>query len=420
LLYLTVVKSEKRQPILSKAKAAMVFREGFKMPEVSYQPELRQSPVAEDSMAARFSEAELPRRYLLGHGLRAAAATAALHIFGSKAFASPNPDGARARTLTVDVHHHILPDFFWRETNESDNPVGGIAPPPWSKEMMLSFMDEAGIDVAIASISTPGVHMGDDRRARSLARRVNEFAAGLVQAHPRRLGAFACLPLPDVDGALEELRYALDELKLDGALVFTNARGIYLGDERFAPLFEELERRRAVVFVHPTMSPDPTAHKLGLPDALIDFTADTTRAVAQMHYRNRFARTPSVKYFFAHAGGTIPYLAGRFRIVDEMNVISGGEVRGTAAETFRRLYWDTALSWRDPVLDMLRATVGLDQILFGTDHPYIRRDLAIAGVGDLRRTAVLNEAEYKALLGGNALQLFPRLAALHNQSTTVR
>jgi aminocarboxymuconate-semialdehyde decarboxylase len=90
-----------------------------------------------------------------------------------------------------------------------------------------------------------------------------------------------------VDGALEELRYALDELKLDGVIVFSNSRGIYLGDTRFAPLFEELERRRAVVFIHPTMSPDPTAHKLGLPDALIDFVADTTRAVAQMHYSNR-------------------------------------------------------------------------------------------------------------------------------------
>jgi len=193
--------------------------------------------------------------------------------------------------------------------------------------------------------------------------------------------------------------------------VFTNARGIYLGDERFAPLFEELERRRAVVFIHPTMSPDPTAHTLDLPDSLIDFVADTTRAVAQMHYGNRFARTPNVKYIIAHAGGTIPYLAGRFRIVDDMKVIPGGEARGTAADTFRRLYWDTALSWRDPVLDMLRATVGLDRVLFGSDFPYIRRDLAVAGVGELRRTAALDEAEYKAVLGGNALQLFPRLAA---------
>ena len=118
--------------------------------------------------------------------------------------------------FTIDIHHHILPDFFWRETNEAHGPVGGIAPPAWSSESALSFMDDAGIDVAVTSISTPGVHMGNDARARSLARRCNELAAKLVQACPDRFGGFACLPLPDVDGSLAELSYALDVLQLDG------------------------------------------------------------------------------------------------------------------------------------------------------------------------------------------------------------
>src|ERR1700719_2426110 len=240
-------------------------------------------------------------------------------------------------SFTIDVHHHILPDFFFGETNDAHNPVGGIAPPPWDADLMLSFMDEAGIDVAITSISTPGVHVGDDARARALARRCNELSAELMQAHPTRLGGFAALPLPDVDGALEELAYALDVLKLDGVVLFSNSNGVYLGDKSFEPLFEELERRRAVVFVHPTASGDAEVHHLGLPDTLIDFTADTTRAVAQMLYSNRFARTPNVKYIFSHAGGTIPYVAGRFAIIDEMNVIPGGEIRGATAATLLRL-----------------------------------------------------------------------------------
>src|SRR6202049_5352878 len=261
--------------------------------------------------------------------------------------------------FTIDVHHHILPDVFWRATNDVHNPGGGISPAPWSKESTLSYMDDAGITVAITSISTPGVHMGDDSAARDLAPRVNELSAELIQERHDRFGGFAALPLPDVDGALHALEYGLDVLKLDGVVLFSNARGIYLGSPGFRPLFAELERRAAVVFVHPTSSPDPARRRLGLPDSLIDFTADTTRAVAQLHYGNTFARTPNVKYIFSHAGGTIPYLATRFSIVDEMNVIPGAEERGKAADTLRRLYWDTALSWHPANLRMLRSVGGL-------------------------------------------------------------
>ena len=270
-------------------------------------------------------------------------------------------------TFTVDIHHHTLPDFFWQATNEDASPVGGIAPPPWSSAAALSFLDDAGIDVAVTSISTPGVHTGDDARARALARRCNEFTAGLIRDRPGRFAGFACLPVPDVDGALAELAYALDELELDGVVLFSNARGVYLGDKRLDPLFDELQRRGAVVFVHPNASPDPSAHVLGLPDSLIDFTADTTRAIARLHYSNTFARTPDIKYVFAHAGGTVPYLAGRFGIIDKMGVIPGADGRATAAETFRHLYWDTALSWGDPVLRMLREVVGVDHAVFGID-----------------------------------------------------
>ena len=315
-------------------------------------------------------------------------------------------------SFTIDVHHHILPDVFWHATNDAHNPVGGITPAPWSKESTLSFMDDAGIDVAIASISTPGVHMGDDSAARDLARRVNEIGAQLIQDRPDRFGGFAALPLPDVEGALRELEYGLDVLKLDGVILFSNARGIYLGDARFKPLFAELERRAAVVFVHPTASPDPAARTLGLPDSLIDFTADTTRAVAQLHYGNTFARTPSVKYIFSHAGGTIPYLATRFSIVDAMNVISGAKERGTAADTLRRLYWDTALSWHAPNLHMLRSVVGMGQVLFGSDYPYLRRDLAVACRREVQESVAINEDERGGVLAANALKLFPRLGSL--------
>jgi len=315
-------------------------------------------------------------------------------------------------TFTVDIHNHMLPDFFWRATNEGDHPVGGIAPPPWSRASTLSFLDDAGIDVAVTSISTPGVHTGDDTAARALARRCNELAGELTRDRPDRFGGFACLPLPDLDGALAELAYALDDLRLDGVVLFSNARGTYLGDPSFTPLFQELQRRRAVVFVHPNPSPDPAAHALGLPDSLIDYPADTTRAIARLHYSGSFARTPDVKYVFAHAGGTVPYLAGRFAIIDQMRVIPGAEARATAAETFRRLYWDTALSWGDPVLRMLREVVGIDRVVFGSDYPYLRRDLAVSCRQHIQASPELTDGERKAILGGTATKLIPRLASL--------
>jgi predicted TIM-barrel fold metal-dependent hydrolase len=323
-------------------------------------------------------------------------------------------------TFTVDTHHHILPDFFFQSTNEADHPVGGIAPPPWSRAGALSFLDDAGIDVAVTSISTPGVHTGDDAAARVLARRCNELAAELIRDRPDRFAGFACVPLPDVDGALAELTYALDDLRLDGVVLFSNARGVYLGDARLTPLFEELQRRAAVVFVHPNPSPDPSAHALGLPDTLIDFTADTTRAIAQLHYSNAFARTPDVKYIFAHAGGTVPYLAGRFAIIDEMRAIPGDEARATAAETFRRLYWDTAASWGDPVLHMLRDVVGLDHVVFGTDYPYLRRDLAVSCREQIEASPELTESERTDVLGRTAMKLIPRLASLESNAQTRR
>jgi predicted TIM-barrel fold metal-dependent hydrolase len=215
-------------------------------------------------------------------------------------------------TLTVDLHHHVIPDFYWQASNEDGNAAGGITPPHWSFDGAIAYLDEARIDLAVLSISTPGVHFGDDAAARVLARRVNEYLAEIKRDRPDRFGAFAVLPLPDVEGTLEQIAYAFDVLELDGVSILTNASGSYLGDDRFADIFAELQRRAAVAFIHPTASPDPIAHTLGLPDALLDYPVDTSRAIAKLHYSNTFARTPDVKYVFAHAGGTIPFVASRF------------------------------------------------------------------------------------------------------------
>lgn len=310
----------------------------------------------------------------------------------------------------VDIHHHVIPDFYWEASNEDGNAAGGINPPRWSLDGAIAYLDEAGIDVAVPSISTPGVHFGDDAAARALARQVNEYLAGIRHDRPDRFGAFAVLPLPDVDGSLDQIAYALDVLELDGVSIFTNAGGSYLGDTRFEPIFAELQRRAAVVFVHPTASPDPIAHTLGLPDTLLDYPVDTSRAIAKLHYSNTFARTPDVKYVFVHAGGTIPFLASRFAIVDEMNVIPGAQERGAFVDTLPRLYWDTASAFSDPVLHILRSVTGLGNVVFGTDYPYPRDAISIGGLRQIQNTAELDDGERHAVLGASAARLIPRLA----------
>jgi aminocarboxymuconate-semialdehyde decarboxylase len=323
-------------------------------------------------------------------------------------------------SLTIDLHHHIIPDFYWSASDEDGALAGGITPPRWSVEGAIAYLDEARIDAAVASISTPGVHFGDDLAARALARRVNEYLADLARRRPDRFAALAVLPLPDVEGSLGELEYALDVLQLDGVSVMTNAGGSYLGDDRFAEVFAELQRRAALVFVHPTASPDPIAHTLGLPDALLDYPVDTSRAIAKLHYSNTFARTPDVKYLFSHAGGTIPFVASRFSIVDAMNVIPGGEERGPVVDTLQRLYWDTASAFSDPVLHLLRSVTGLHSVVFGSDYPYPRDDISIAGLRQLEGTAELDDDERRGVLGETAARLIPRFGATaHARGTQV-
>src|SRR6201995_4710572 len=315
---------------------------------------------------------------------------------------------------TIALHHHVIPDFYWQASNEGGNAAGGIKPPRWSLDGAIAYLDEAGIDPAVASISTPGVHFGDDAAGRPLALRVNEYTAALRRDRPDRFGGFAALSLPDVDAALDELAYALDVLELDGVSLMTNAGGRYLGDPHFDPLFEELQRRGAVVFVHPTASPDPIAHSLGLPDALLDYPVDTSRAIAKLHYSNTFARTPDVKYLFVHAGGTIPFLAARFAIVDEMDVIPGAGERGAFADVLPRLYWDTASAFSDPVLHMLRSVAGLANVVFGTDYPYPPDAISIGGLRHIESTAELDDRERRGVLGESATRLIPRLASVES------
>ncbi len=212
----------------------------------------------------------------------------------------------------IDVHFHYLsPEYREKMIDAIGGYPDGFAAPQWSVEGTLAMMDRLGIATGMLSVSSPGVHFGNDARARSLARSVNEFAARTMADHRGRFGGFASLPLPDVDGALEEIAYAFDTLKLDGVVVLTNFNGVYLGDQRLDPVFDELNRRGAVIFIHPTSPICWQQSALGYPRPMIEFTFDSTRAVVNLIFSGTLARCPKLRIIVPHAGGTLPFLARR-------------------------------------------------------------------------------------------------------------
>ncbi|WP_321871849.1 amidohydrolase family protein [Paraburkholderia tropica] len=304
-------------------------------------------------------------------------------------------------TTKIDTHHHIVPPAYAAWLEQRGITAGGLAIPKWSVDGALDLMDAEGTATGILSVSTPGVHLGDDGEAREKAREVNEFAAGIVRQHPDRFGFFATLTLPDVDGAIEEAKYALDVLNADGIVLISSVRGTYLGDESWAPLFTELNDRHAVVFVHPGDLPcDPVP---GIPPFAADFLLDTTRAAINIAKAAWLERFPNVKIILSHAGGFVPYAAERIaRVVSPDGKNEGGLAR------LKRFYFDTALSSSPYALPALLAFADPTHITFGSDWPYANKERSI-DFTRLLEEYPLSAAERERIYRTNAEALFPRL-----------
>lgn len=302
----------------------------------------------------------------------------------------------------IDTHHHIVPPAYAAWLESRGITAGGLPIPHWSEEGALDLMEAEGTATCIFSVSTPGVHLGDDIEAREKAREVNEFTAAVVSRHPGRFGFFATLTLPDVEGAIAEATYAMDTLRADGVVLISSVRGTYLGDESWAPLFEELNRRQAVVFIHPGDLPcEPVP---GIPPYAADFLLDTTRAAINIAKAGWLERFPDVKFILSHAGGFVPYAAQRIaRVVSPDNSTEGGLAR------LRRYYFDTALSSSPYALPALLAFADPSRITFGSDWPYANKDRSVDFTRMLE-SFPLAEAQRHAIYRGNAEHLFPRLA----------
>ena len=312
----------------------------------------------------------------------------------------------------IDVHHHILPPNFVSALNSLNIPwTGGPEVPSWSLQQAHDMMGAMGIDAAVASPS-PGVYWGGDTGfAVKLARETNEFVADVVRDDPEHFGGFATIPLPDVDASLEEVEYAYDTLGLDGVVLYTSQGDRYLGDRSYDPFFEELDRRKAIVFIHPTtIPPGADATGLTIPFGVAEFTFDTTRAVMNMLYSGTLERYPSIRYIVSHAGGSIPYLAWRIAGASYLPELRDRAPKNDGLALLQELYYDTALSTSEFVFGALKEFVPMSQVLFGSDFPYIGPAVLQAERYGLENSKVLDDAARAAIDRGNALTLFPRFA----------
>lgn len=316
----------------------------------------------------------------------------------------------------IDVHHHVVPPDYAALLHDKGVRPGGIPLPEWSLSLASAILRKNGVETAILSVSTPGVWFGDVPEARLWARRVNEFAAEVVQREPRRFGFFATLTLPDVIGALAEAAYAFDTLHADGVVLLANNAGIYPGDPRFDRLLGFLHERRAVVFVHPGELPaEPVP---GIPSFTADFLLDTTRAAVSLVLNGALERYDGIRWILAHAGGFVPYISHRI-----MLTMLQAEPRWTALgaalnpklaaeqrlDLIRRFWFDTALSSTSTAFPSLLAFADHGRTVFGSDFPfapapavrYMRLEYEGLDLARQLRAGIDRD---------NAERLFPRLA----------
>ncbi len=335
------------------------------------------------------------RRQFIAGGLAAMALSAAPTAQAQ----TPAPKARR-----IDVHHHFSPPQWMAAVRGRDllNPLNLT----WTTEKSLEDMDKGDVAASIITVTNPGLWFGDKEATRKLARDCNEYGAGLVQQHPTRFGLFCALPLPDVDATLKEIEYSFDTLKCDGAHFMTSYGDTWLGDPAYEPVIAELNRRKAVVHVHPTAANCCSNLIKGISAGIMEYGTDTTRAIMNLMWSGQAAKYSDVQWIWSHAGGTAPFLAGR---IDRSSRALKDRMPQGAMHEMQKFYYDTAGAANPGAIASLVQLVSSAKILFGTDFPPggtsagVAKELATLKLG-------FTDADMRAINRDNAVRLVPRFA----------
>lgn len=313
----------------------------------------------------------------------------------------PSRAAAQAKPGRIDVHHHYAPDFH----RDAMGARRGGTWPKWSPQLSLDDMDKNGIATAMLSVVQPGTWFGNVEETRRLTRQLNDFGATMVRDYPGRYGLFACIAPPDVEGSLKEIEYGLDTLHADGIALLTSYGTTYLGDASFAPVYAELNRRKALVYVHPTAPNCCKSLVPGIPVGSIEYATDTTRSIAHLVFSGTVTQFPDIRWIFSHSGGTLPFLTGRFiRLANERKpaYLPNGPL-----PEFRKFHYELAQGHTPGQIAALLKMVPLEQVLYGTDFPFRPGAEVTAGIADYG----FNAADLQSIERGAALKLLPRLKA---------
>jgi len=309
----------------------------------------------------------------------------------------------------IDTHHHPYPPAYVAKVDahlRSTAHAHYKKLVAWTPTQVIEVMDRDGIAASVLSISAPGVWLGKIDDSRDLAHLSNDACARLQADHKGRFGHFAALPLPDVDGSLREIERSLDTLKADGIALMTNYDDKWPGDPAFAAVFDELNRRGAVVYFHPVCASFLEKAIPGVPPPTIEFPMDTTRAITSLLFSGTFTRCPDIKWIFSHGGGALPMLALRMVGLAAARPDMAAKVPNGVMTELRKLYYDAVGVYSRGTFAALREVAPISQILFGTDYPFWSAESAVKGIAGLG----LAPDEVAAIERGNALRILPRLA----------